>query len=364
MKTYCCVNCVASEYLKSIISSNTSIKGNCYHCKKEDADLTKTENLQPIFVSFFDSLNYEGGDNSLHIDEFIVKYFPNKIFNPIINIKSILENVFHGEEDSNQYLDKKYSFNHQKVDQAEQLSTQLLLSWEDFTKELININRFHLKNELNLEELQKIVHYNHRTITTGKEFFRGRIGDDSGFDERNMRNPPPEKARPGRANPNGISYLYVADSLETVVNEIRASYYDLICIGTFKVIENLNIVNLDNVESFDPMQIADDPNFNLDEFMSSLPFTNKLQEELSKPIRRRDNKLDYIPTQYLCEFIKTIEIKYGSDIIKFDGVRYKSSSYADGYNLAIFNPEKLELVDRNIYEVEKIDLSFNHRKNL
>lgn len=72
-----------------------------------------------------------------------------------------------------------------------------------------------------------------------------------------------------------------------------------------------------------------------------------LQKELSLPIRKRDKLLDYIPTQYISEFIKSLG---------FDGVEYQSSLKSEGYNIAIFNPEKLECIKTKIYEIKDIKL--------
>jgi len=69
---------------------------------------------------------------------------------------------------------------------------------------------------------------------------------------------------------------------------------------------------------------------------------------LSLPIRKRDQILDYIPTQYISEFIKSLG---------FDGVEYQSSLNSEGYNIAIFKPEKLECFKTNVYEIKDIKLT-------
>ena len=63
--------------------------------------------------------------------------------------------------------------------------------------------------------------------------------------------------------------------------------------------------------------------------------------------------LEYLPTQYLCEFIKHVEIKLKDRTFKFDGVIYKSS-VGTGINYAIFNDEKLDIVDVLLYEITDI----------
>ena len=85
----------------------------------------------------------------------------------------------------------------------------------------------------------------------------------------------------------------------------------------------------------------------LEDFLIHLPFITTLEFNLSKPRRRSDNELDYLPTQYLSEFIKSIG---------FDGVEFQSSLFSDGYNLAIFTPQKFECIKVEVFEIENIDL--------
>ncbi|WP_410479029.1 RES family NAD+ phosphorylase [Pedobacter gandavensis] len=70
-----------------------------------------------------------------------------------------------------------------------------------------------------------------------------------------------------------------------------------------------------------------------------------MEHELSRPVRKQDVHLDYLPTQYLCEFIKSLG---------FDGVEYKSAMNSNGYNLAIFTDKKLDCVDAIFHRVTNL----------
>src|SRR5258706_9457584 len=65
------------------------------------------------------------------------------------------------------------------------------------------------------------------TLLQGKNLFRARLGLPSAGKMRpfpsgkEMGAPPDLKARGGRANPNGISYLYAADEEATAIAEVR-----------------------------------------------------------------------------------------------------------------------------------------------
>jgi hypothetical protein len=63
---------------------------------------------------------------------------------------------------------------------------------------------------------------------------------------------------------------------------------------------------------------------------ADIAFLERLGEELTRPVLPRGAAIDYVPSQYLCEFIK----KSG-----YDGVVYRSSVSA-GINLALFDPSR------------------------
>lgn len=223
----------------------------------------------------------------------------------------------------------------------------LQLSWAQLTEEIKYTNRFHLQNKLDLKKLRTLLNRYKKPIKKGRKFFRARISTEKGYQSSEMSNPPKEKTRSGRANPTGISYLYLADHIKTTLYETRASLYDFVTIGEFRLEEDIEVVNLRG-DTYDPMLLAD--NEELEDFLIHQPFINELELNLSKPKRRSDNELDYLPTQYLSEFIKSIG---------FDGVEFQSSLYSEGYNIAIFKPEKFECINVQLCEIINIDL--NHR---
>lgn len=297
--------------------------------------------FQPIIDLF--SVNKEIGSP---IEVEFEKHFDNKIFSDKVKEKSrsLLQAIIEDEKDSYQELFDNHVIleclnnanNHEKV-------KPLHLSWGNFVEEIKSTNRFHIKNALDLEKLKELLgkRYN-KEIIKGKIFYRARISNKDGFTVNEMGNPPSDKAKAGRANPMGISYLYLADQLKTTLYEARTSLYDYVSIGKFRLKEDIKVINLRG-NTYDPVVLGD----MLEDFLIHQPFVGKLESELSRPRRRSDNELDYIPTQYLCEFIKSMG---------FDGVEFQSSLYSEGYNLAIFNPEKFECIDVEVYEIENIEL--------
>jgi len=70
-----------------------------------------------------------------------------------------------------------------------------------------------------------------------------------------MGNPPNELAKSGRANPNGISYLYIANDVTTLY-EARASLFDYVSVGTFKLEEDIRVVDLSR-STYDVFRLAE-----------------------------------------------------------------------------------------------------------
>ncbi|MFN3021988.1 RES family NAD+ phosphorylase [Chryseobacterium sp. TY3] len=87
----------------------------------------------------------------------------------------------------------------------------------------------------------------------------------------------------------------------------------------------------------------------LEELIIHHPFIQKLEQELAKPHRRSDSDLDYLPTQYISEFIKSMG---------YDGIEFQSAQNKEGYNLAVFYPEKFECENTEVVEVVELDLKY------
>ena len=70
-------------------------------------------------------------------------------------------------------------------------------------------------------------------------------------------------------------------------------------------------------------------------------------DDLSKPLRRYDTEIEYVPTQYLCEYCKTL----GADAICFN-----SSLHTQGINYVLFNQEDAECVEVKKHTIKKVCL--------
>nr|WP_068890408.1 RES family NAD+ phosphorylase [Pedobacter panaciterrae] len=219
----------------------------------------------------------------------------------------------------------------------------LQLQWDKFSFEIKKKNRFLFGEPIDLDTLETI--FESLVINYPKEtnFYRARLSDEL-LPVELMGKPPHDHTTPGRANPIGIPYLYISESKETTLYETRVALHEGITVAKFTAKETLNVVSLKNIADYGPFEIID-RGFAIREFILIRPYLQSLEHELSRPVRKQDVHLDYLPTQYLCEFIKSLG---------FDAVEYKSAMNASGYNLAVFNDNKLECVEAIFHRVTNL----------
>ncbi|HAY71018.1 MAG TPA: hypothetical protein DCX89_03940 [Saprospirales bacterium] len=341
----CCTECFSSNYLKDIINRNNTI-GDCDFCGTKKVSIYNPAELSLIFQNILDLYSVHP-DSINSIETQIEIDFQNKIFSEKIglNTKLLLQNIVKDDYGAYQSLfENNVVLTCSNLPESIDIIKPLQISWEKFADEIKTTNRFHIQNTLDLEKLQELLIRYKKPINKGKKFYRARISTKEGFVKSDMLNPPADKAKAGRANPTGISYLYLADQIKTTLYEARASLFDYVTVGEFRAKEDIKVINLRG-DTYDPVLLAEQEE--LEDFLIHLPFITTLETNLSKPRRRSDNELDYLPTQYLSEFIKSIG---------FDGVEFQSSLFSGGYNLAIFTPDKFECISVNVFEIENIDL--------
>jgi hypothetical protein len=161
-------------------------------------------------------------------------------------------------------------------------------------------------------------------------WYRARIQSDrEAISLETMGAPPNRQASHGRANPSGIPYLYLGSAVDTAISEIRPHTGELVYVASFDIPADLKIADLRNPRKLvSPFRLEDESKVGL--MRIDIGFLEKLGEELTRPVLPQGAAIDYVPSQYLCEFIK----KCG-----FDGVIY-SSSVSNGINLALFSPAR------------------------
>ena len=227
--------------------------------------------------------------------------------------------------------------------------------WENFCNYLISKNRYILNDEYKklTEEILKLARGREASLGQGSIFWRAktskglRVVEDGeivsdGYTKEEMLAPLKENAKDGRANPAGISYLYLAEDLETAIAEIKPYIGDRVTVAPFTLNRKVKIVDIRQGAPSLPEAFFSK---NKDSF-DQLWFGIKIY--FSVPVKPQDSK-GYIPTQYVAELFKN----NGYDGIKFDSVQRRGN-----FILVLFNPSDAQpnhMEERSIEKIEYYD---------
>jgi hypothetical protein len=220
-----------------------------------------------------------------------------------------------------------------------------LVQWETLRDEMMYRNRWFLDMSLDTDRLRQLLDHL-PAIGLPRTWYRARIrvGEETYAIDK-MGAPPNRIASHGRANPAGIPYLYLGSQPDTAVAEIRPHTGEVACVADFTIPE-IKVVDLRAPRKLVSPFFLEDSSA-IGQLRADLPFLEQLGEELTRPVLPSGAAIDYIPSQYLCEFIK----KSG-----FDGVVYRSS-VSEGINLALFAPARAVGGAVALYQVTKVAVS-------
>lgn len=333
----CCANCFGDQVIKEHINRNTTRNGVCDYCKTINAELIECTELYDYFVPIIGIYKAPLEDENqsairYQLWQIVKRDWPSLFRVSDEQIQILLKSILY---DYDNLIFQSYVVPSYRTDEVQEAV------WQQFTEEIKNVNRFFINSIIDTELLRELLSSHVRPHRRGKCFYRSRISSRDKLECDEMGKPPYELATAGRANPKGISYLYVSNDEITTLYETRASLLDHVTVATFRLADDLNIIDLKDENSVSPILLED----SIEKYMSYRNYLLKLGQELSKPIRKQDSELDYLPTQYLCEFIKSLG---------YDGVEYKSSLNPNGFNLAIFNDNKLRCTSTKLVEVKAI----------
>ncbi|PKD43696.1 RES family NAD+ phosphorylase [Rhodohalobacter barkolensis] len=346
----CCSNCFDDIELTGFITSNSVKSGDCDYCSKTNTSLINPREFEEKFISLIDIYEPVKGEVEGDISpDLIHKKIQDdwSIFNGDISAnvhQSLLKEILSSSFKAN---DRLFSEPYElrvilhKLEEADSLEKE----WEAFANEIKTNNRFFIGESINLDLLKDLFRVHTKAYKKGKLFYRGRISKEKGYQKEKMGKPPIELSESGRANPIGIPYLYLSTEKETVLYESRATHSDFVTIAEFRLIaDNMKVLRLRRIDDLSPFMAED----GLENYLKYKNYLKRLEHELSRPLRTHDNKmLDYLPTQYLCEYVKSLG---------YDAIEYGSSLHDGGINLAVFDDSKLEITDIKVHEIISIQL--------
>lgn len=333
MARLCCHTCFGDRGLRRDIIPTLSVgEGNCGYCTTVGVPLVEPIALRDVFELLISVYEPDPGGQTL-VDW--LKSDWNLFSHPAMDIahaKELLSEIL----DDGDIVRAKFS-------PSAAYHSQALARWETLRDELMWKNRYFLDEVLDTDRLRELLgHLPADDMPT--TWYRARILDREqpfGIDE--MGSPPARKATHGRANPAGIPYLYLGSLPTTAVAEIRPHTGEVACVADFTVLSPLNAVDLRNPRGLvSPFLLADARA--IGQLRADIAFLERLGEELTRPVLPSGAAIDYIPSQYLCEFIKKVG---------YDGVVYRSS-VSEGINLALFDATKAAVGAVTLHKITKV----------
>ncbi len=331
----CCGECFGDWFLADYIGITSDEVAECEFCGSKDVNVIAPQELLFHFDSLFELYEESSGSEAASLESLLRGDWG--LFDGLERVKAeaLLVHVF----DNSDIFRRKFV-------PSPDSKTTAILQWETFREELKHHRRFFPTNNSKILDLETSFVALESRIT--QTVYRARACEKSvPFPIDQMGMPPKEMVGNGRANPVGIPCLYVASDAATAVAEIRPHKDEIVCVAEFRFEATLSFVDLrDPRKNISPFSLAEE---DLKMVHRNMNYLCRLGSELTMPILPRSAHLDYLPSQYLCEYIKSCN---------YDGVVYKSAM-GHGINYAIFNNSDVTGVGVSMYQVNHVHVESN-----
>ncbi|MCG2835320.1 RES domain-containing protein [Photobacterium sp. WH77] len=337
----CCINCFNDKEIKQSIINRKEL-GRCSYCGSNDISVADACSLNEKFeFLMYGAEPCETGQPAYIILTQAFEIFGNDVKNP----QKLLDDIL-----STNLGDIKYSLKFE--------TERYINGWSELCQELKHNNRFFLKSEVYetffssdrsnstspffsiLEQLELLVY-------PEDEFYRARIADNH-LTRDDMGAPPSEIATAGRANPKGISYVYLADNIETCISEVRPYNGCEIHVSKFKSTNGRRLIDLTSPRK--AVSVIPFSEIQYGEVLSIIDLLESFSKELSIPVKPHLSELEYIPTQFLCEYIKSLDC--------YDGIVFKSS-FGKGNNYVFFERDNFTVEAPLLHKLDDITFTFS-----
>lgn len=335
MSDKCCPECFGDRGLRdNSFPFLSKSKGRCDFCGSEDQDLLEPAKLIDLFEMLVSI--YEPDPEGVSLVECLKAdwqlFDHSSMDTPRAQI--LLAEIL----DDGEIVRRKFA-------PSSRHNNKGLAQWGTLRNELLTKNRYFLDKALDTDRLKDLLDLL-IIDDLSKDWYRARIIPGNGtYTLKEMGAPPKHLATSGRANPAGIPYLYLGSVPETAVSELRPHTGEEACVALFELPSAIKAVDLRNPRKLvSPFGLSDASA--MDQLRADIPLLERLGQELTRPVLPRSAAIEYIPSQYICEFIKKNN---------FDGVVY-SSSVSDGINLALFDPDKAIAKSVDRYSITRVSV--------
>lgn len=143
-----------------------------------------------------------------------------------------------------------------------------------------------------------------------------------------LGSPPPNMARGGRMNAQGISVFYGATDTTVALAEVRPPVGSTIAVAKFGITRPLRLLDLTALEDVHVMGSIFAPS--LKPQLERAAFLRTLGRRMARPVMPDDEATDYLPTQAVADFLAT------TNEPGLDGIVFPSAQTKVGRNVVLF----------------------------
>ena len=338
----CCIECFCDIQIRAMITANNQI-GECGFCRSKNIfiyPIDKQTDLSDLISEVIGM--YEESNDGEPLFQLLINDW--NIFNKSLPCANDLISAFcaviFGNCGSTHNI--KARIPHSAIENYGIFGGH---TWEEFSTAIKIKNRFH-NSFFRADQFATFLTYATKKYLKETILFRARIWpDNKGFAIGEMGSPPLGRRKAGRVNPEGIGVLYLASDEKTALSEVRASAFDFVSIGKFRLLKDINVVNISGLSNISPALYSG----SLESLTANIKVFNDIAREIAKPLRRNDSQLEYLPTQYIAEFIKSKG---------YTGVEFASTMATGGYNIAVFDEGLLRCEYVKDVEIKKLEYSY------
>lgn len=349
---FVCLDCVAGDYLKSIIKANLASR-KCSYCGKGSRGYIAAP-VESIMPAISAGLHYYYNDP----DSAGVPYDGGYVFEPSTTTVDALqrislechEDLF--EEIAGSFHNDLWTETAEGHWASTHFSESMAYAWKKFVNTVKHECRYffsaipddeifpeemspaallralgNMVSELNLIE----------TLASGSSLYRVRVremGANWALDIEQLGPPPNTKASAGRMNPAGISYFYLAKNSQTAFAEVVQKPPCNVVLANFRTTKELRLLNLCDLPPI-PSIFNEGGHDKRELIYFLVDFVKQISEPVSK---NGQEHIDYVASQIVSEFFaKEFRTKDGDQI---HGLTYPSAVRPGGVNVVIFPPDR------------------------
>lgn len=189
-----------------------------------------------------------------------------------------------------------------------------------------------------------------KTLSREQPLFRARVWDRNIRQERygreQMDAPPLENVSPGRSNRECQRTLYCAVDRETCIAEVRPFKGAGVAVSEIALSRDVRVVDFaSELPVVHPLRVE-----NIGWYMQLRPLLEHISYLFSLPANPDSSELYYAPTQSLCDSLRQAG---------YDGIRYRSSLYEGGENIALFDPSLGTPSEPEYFWIDEIAVKFS-----